>query len=70
VYRALQLMEQQGSLNPADQINVLESASGLGLFAINFIQAFRQLDGEAIRYADRLHFLFTVYAEKNLYDVA
>lgn len=70
VFRALQLMEQEGSLDPDEQINVLEIASGLGLFAINFIQALRQLDGEELRYSDRLHFLFTDYAEKNLGDAA
>lgn len=70
VYRAIQLMEQEGSLAPTDQINVLEIASGLGLFAINFIQALRQLDEEELRYSDRLHFLFTDYAEKNLHDAA
>lgn len=63
-------MEQEGSLDPTDQINVLEIASGLGLFAINFIQALRQLDGEELRYSDRLHFLFTDYAEKNLVNAA
>lgn len=50
-------------------INILEIASGLGIFAINFIKRFKEiceLNGK--NYHQNLHYMFTDYSVKNLED--
>lgn len=50
---------------------VLEIGSGLGAFAVNFIQAFSNICEEKSRdYHNKLHYMFTDYSEKNLLDIS
>jgi hypothetical protein len=71
VHATAEAMEQEGTLTSSIPIRVLEIASGLGLFAINFIQAFLDLDrAKGTDYGKRLKYFFTDFSEKNLTDAA
>ncbi len=71
VYSAVEAMEQEGALSPTLPIRVLEVASGLGLFAINFIQAFKEMDRvKGNDFSKRLKYFFTDFSEKNLTDAS
>lgn len=55
-----------------DQIKILEIGSGGGLFAFNFIKAFKNICEKENKeyFYDKLHYMFTDYSEKNLEDAS
>lgn len=52
-------------------INILEIASGIGIFALNFIKTFTEICEQNNKdYHKDLHYMFTDYAVKNLEDAS
>ena len=69
VYEAVHEMEACGELMKGEPINVIEFASGIGLFAINFIRRFDEIcANKNADYAERLVYFFSDYADKTLAD--
>lgn len=69
VAAAVEEMEKEGSLTSEEPITVLEMASGLGLFAWNFVQMLQKLDAEnGTSHAKRLRYLFTDFSRQTVED--
>ena len=68
---AVARLEAEGALEPTAPLPVLELASGVGLFALNFLEALDDYDAEhGTALASRLRYFFTDYAPRNLVDAA
>ncbi len=71
VHAAASEMIKEGSLAPAEPIKVLEMASGVGMFAVNFIRAFGEIDRRSnTELLARLRYYFTDFSLKNLKEAA
>jgi hypothetical protein len=71
VHEAAVRMTGEGTLKPNEPIVVVEMASGLGLFALNFIRAFQDIDREAgTNFSSRLRYYFTDFSEENVRNAA
>ena len=67
VLEAVKNAEKAGDLAADEKINILELASGVGLFAINFLDQFARLCNKSgLNYAERIVFYFTDYSEKTV----
>jgi tetratricopeptide (TPR) repeat protein len=64
-------MERQKTLSQDAPIAVLEMASGVGLFALNFLRTFEDIDmGSGTKFRNRLKYYFTDFSEENLLNAA
>jgi tetratricopeptide (TPR) repeat protein len=69
VFEAVKKIEANGALATEEPINLLELASGVGLFAINFIDQFALIcNKHGKNYHERLVYFFTDYSRINLMD--
>jgi len=71
LYQTASEMDKKNRLRKDEKIYIMELASGVGLFAINFLKQFEKICRDNnVDYFDRLQYFFSDFSKKNLQDAA